>query len=156
MANLDWEVVGLRRLNRKLEEASDRAADLRPVWVGLDRRFTERHQEQFETEGSLTGGWPPLDPEYRRQKEAARGQRTTIMQKFGNLLKSMVNPFDPNAVHRARKQSYERGTALLYASAHQEGARNLPTREVLVFDDDDVAWLTSALGDHLMGPFQIV
>ena len=147
-------VVGGPRLRALVERAIDVAGDLTPVWVKVDRRFTQRHQQQFESDGALTGGWPALNADYLNWKSDARGVHTVygIMVLTGRLRRSLLNPFDPDAVHRMNAHSYERGTAAVsekgvpYPVLHQAGI-GVPKRETLVWDESDADFAADALAD---------
>lgn len=156
--SLNARLEGRRRVERTLAKARERTDDLRPVWAALDRRLTDRHEEQFDSGGRLTGGWKPLSPEYAARKaelatrEVSAGGLSIInriMQRSGRLKKTMVNPFEPAAVHRVRRMSFERGTTLPYALAHHEGRGRLPKREVLVWTREDRRWLVREIQDRV-------
>lgn len=147
---LDVDTEGLDRVGRHIGEASRDTGDLRPVWGKTVERWSDIHKKQFDTEGGLTGGWPPLDPAYRDRKRRTRGLRESIMQRTGRLMRTMVNPFDRSegAVLRMGKDHLEMGTSVEYAAAHQEGRGPLPRRRVLVWRGRDSEWLVERLGEH--------
>lgn len=144
--------VSTDEVERLLGQAAKAASDLRPVWALLDQRITDNTEDQFRTRGGLTGGWPPLNPNYRALKARTAGWRTSIMERSGRLLASLSNPFHPAAVHRVKKLEYERGTALPYAAAHQNPlGKHLPKREVMVWRRQDNQWLADTIRDRMLG-----
>lgn len=138
-AGMAFRLIGREALSRDLARGRRRAEDLRPAWPVIDAHITRREEEQWRTEGALTGGWPPLNPRYAARKRRTPGVREGLMERSGRLLEAMVNPFAPGGVHRAERDRYERGTSLPYAAVHQQPkpSNPLPKREVLVFTEAD-------------------
>lgn len=153
-------LLGSEELARTVSEAIGVLGDLRVVWPAVDRHFTERHQRQFETEGALTGGWPPLNTDYLAWKQAVRGVQTSTLVRTGRLRRSLLNPFDPSAFYESTPLSWERGTQAVsdkgapYPVFHQYGI-GVPKREPLVWDDSDnrfvVDEMRKAIGKALNG-----
>jgi hypothetical protein len=70
-------------------------AELKVVRDQMDYRFTRNEKRLFATEGA-TGGrkWPPLDPEYAKQKRRTHSNRK-IMQRSGKTRQQFVNKSNP-------------------------------------------------------------
>lgn len=155
---LETKLEGSDRVARHIQAAIHATGDLEPVWNQLEDRLNNIWLEQFESEGGLTGGWPPLQEETLKRKRATRGQRTTIMQRSGSLMRGLVNPFNRSdgAVSRMAEESYERGTSLPYAATHQDPPEGspVPQREFLVWRREDADWLVDKVGEHIAGHFE--
>lgn len=120
--------------DERFRRLRSRVTDLRPVFRGpIDKHVSSVFRRQFATEGGFGGRpWQRLKPETLAAKRRIRRERMGKLRRFNRLWGSLVK-VGPQSVRRIRAQSYERGTRIPYAAAHQTGVpkRNLPKRQVV-------------------------
>jgi phage gpG-like protein len=116
---IEVEVTGQKELTDAFNKLLQRAGDLRPFWPQVARVFWEAERKLFDASGA--GNWVPLSPAY-----AARKMRhypsAGILERSGDLRRSLVGPFSPGAVYLPQPDSLLLGTTVPYASIHHEGA----------------------------------
>ena len=124
------------RVERLLDKAQRRSKNLMPVWGDLNANVIQPEmQRRFRASGAAHGRrWTPLRPSTRRQRLTQRGgNRGGIARPLwdtGRLRGSWVKR-GPESVYSAKRLSFERGTSVPYAAAHQNGTARLPARPIV-------------------------
>jgi len=120
------DAVGtLRILNKK-------AANLRTPLTQIKNLMVADHARNFDTGGSLFGGWPGASSET---------QTSSLMRKTGQLRKELGSKTGPGKKVESRKGIARAGAGVFYARFHQAGAPagkrkgDLPKREVVGITD---------------------
>lgn len=135
---LELNVVGDQQVNRELLRFAHRAVDARPLWdrIILDLRALE--EEQFASQGArASGGWQPLaDSTIARKAAKGRQEPSRILVDSGDLLKSLTEHGDDNAVRVSENDEMRFGTRLSYAEFHQLG-HGVPQRRFLELTETD-------------------
>jgi phage gpG-like protein len=110
----------------------ERAADMRPVWEELRKRFLRLEQRQFSSEGSAGGErWSPLSPDYGAWK-MKHHPGAKILHLSGELEHSLtegpqINIMEPKyAIF---------GSAVEHGVYHQHGTERMPKRPPVVFPE---------------------
>lgn len=119
MFRFKLDVAGEVQLDRGISRFSDGVSDYRPIWPVIEDDFYAEEAAQFASEGAAGGEpWTPLSPEYAGWKEA-HYPGMPILQRTGDLQRSLTSPSDPNAVHVENRKSLVLGTRVPYAIFHQ-------------------------------------
>lgn len=131
------DIAGEIQMDRGIARFADGVTDYRPIWPVMADVFYEMEKRQFETEGEEGGrAWPALSPEYAGWKEAHYpGQ--PILQRTGDLVKSLTSQHDPNAVFVSKPKMLTLGSKLPYAIYHQSllPRKVLPRRPAIQFSE---------------------
>lgn len=122
---------------RELFEAIDKFIDVvndqrergwqKNVDIRLD--YQRRHMDS-----EFSGGWTPLDDEYRLRKIEAVGA-LPILQYSGDLNRSLTQEGATGYVREESAQTLRVGSSNPLARYHHFGAGRLPVREVIVITD---------------------
>ena len=122
MPTLDIRATGIRESGKGLDALGRAASDLTPFWFGLARDLANLAQER----------WP-------------------LRRRTGRLRKSLTWRGESLGVGGVFEPTPDRltfGSAVFYGRFHQEGARNVPRRELIHVDETRhraalAAWLVS-------------
>ena len=148
---IEIEIQGIERLGEAFASMADHVRDFRPrIWPPVNARFTEIMIEQFDSEGASgdSGPWLPLSPNYEVWKEKNYpGQ--PILELTGNLRRSFMGPFNPNAHYVETPDLLERGSTVPYAAYHQTGTSRMTARPPI----DLTPAQAESLRDAAMGAF---
>lgn len=109
-----------------LDEQKDRAKDLRPVFRKAEKRLQGSWLENFTTQGSLVGGWKPLDAQYGVWKSRNYPGAPTLVQS-GGLFRRLRN-LD---VREIKKTTATFGIKGEIAKFHQFGTWKMPERRII-------------------------
>ncbi len=138
MFRFKMDIAGEVQLDRGIARFADGVADYRPIWPVIEDEFYAEEKAQFQSEGEEGGErWTPLSPEYAGWK-AAHFPGMPILQRTGNLMRSLTSGNDPNSVKIEGRKSLTLGSALPYAIYHQSIApRNgaLPRRPEIMLTE---------------------
>ena len=116
-------------MDRGIARFADGLSDYRPVWPIIEDDFYAQVKDQFKTEGEEGGEkWAPLSPATAGYKEAHFPGKP-ILERTGDLMRSLTNPNDPNTVRIEERKSLTLGTRIPYAIYHQTGTRKMPARK---------------------------
>lgn len=135
MFRFSFEIAGEKQLDRALSGLT--LSNYEDAWPVVAEEFYELEREQFKSEGRKGGErWQELSPEYAGWK-AARYPGTQILERTGDLMKSLTSRSDANAVYNATPTSLSLGTKLKYAIYHQsnEPRTVLPRRPEVVMTE---------------------
>lgn len=131
------EIAGEVQLDRGIARFSDGVSDYRPIWPVIEDDFYAMEKDQFKTEG-VEGGdkWQPLSAEYGKWKETKYPGKP-ILQRTGDLVKSLTSGSDPNTVKIEARKTLTLGTKIPYAIYHQSpGPRTkLPRRPEIMLNE---------------------
>jgi phage gpG-like protein len=135
---INIEAFGVTELDRTIVRVSERAEDMRPVWVVLHKRFVEMERRQFSSQGISAGGWRPLTPATIARK-AQMGLDTQIMHATHRLRDSLTRTGHADHVYRPRKDEVFFGTRVPYAGPHQRprSSNPLPQRRLVAFTESE-------------------
>ncbi len=125
-------------MDRAISRFADAVEDYRPIWPVIADDFYALETAQFASEGDEGGiAWPALSPAYQEAKER-RYPGKPILQRTGELEKSLTSATDANAVHIAERKALTLGTRVPYAIYHQSTRprRRLPRRPEIVLTED--------------------
>jgi len=118
------EIAGQVQMDRGIARFSDGVADYRPIWPMVEEEFYAEIKLQFRSEGEEGGDkWAELTPEYAGWKEI-HYPGAPILQRTGDLVKSLTSSTDANAVLVEARKTLTLGSRLEYARYHQTGTRN--------------------------------
>lgn len=129
-----------------LEKVANRFGSPKPALEIIGETVTASVQRNFE-KGGRPDGWQALSEVTLAKK---KGGSTLVGKGFGGgLLGSIHHAADENAVYI--------GTDKIYGAIHQFGGKagrnkkvEIPQREFLVIQDEDVAEIDQLLGDFLL------
>ncbi len=122
------EVAGTVEMDRGIARFADGVSDYRPIWPVIEDDFYAQMKAQFASEGAEGGErWQPLSPEYAGWKQAHYPGKP-ILERTGNLLRSLTSGADPNAVKVEDPQALTLGSKIPYAIYHQTGTSKMPAR----------------------------
>lgn len=125
MTSVRFSFYGDVQLERTLLRFSDAAADMRPAWERLRRRFVAGQRRQFASEGGWgSGGWDPLSPRYASWK-ARMYPGKPILRRTDELYNSLTQGPAVN-VQEAHMAAF--GSDVDYGAHHQRGGERLPQR----------------------------
>lgn len=127
------EMFGETEMDRELLGFSERARNMRPVWSEIHQDFMDIERFQFESQGSLSGGWAPLKQSTINAKERA-GFDTRIMFRTGALFDSLTESGDENHVVHITADTLRIGSSVGYGVYHQSRAerKHLVRRPLVV------------------------
>ena len=137
--SVQFDILGVKQVNRSLMLSADAIKDLSPVWDDIYDDFLQRSGDVFSSEGNvgsksreLGGGswgpWAPLNPIYAAQK-LARGFGSKILVRTGRLRDSLTSRGSADAVFQPQPLRLAVGTKTPYAGYHQVGTAKMPRRE---------------------------
>ena len=95
----------------------------------LEQAFYQTEAQQFNTQGGLTGGWPPLKPRYQAWKDR-NYPGLPMMVLTGRLRNSLISR-SGETIFMADPQGLRIGTRVPYAMYHQFGTRTMQARPVV-------------------------
>jgi len=130
-------VAGEIQMDRGIERFADGLTDYRPIWGVIEDDFYAQVQAQFKSEGAAGGEkWQELSAEYAGWKEM-RYPGKPILERTGNLVKSLTSGSDPNAVKREERKTLTLGSAVSYAIYHQSplARKRLPRRPEIMLTE---------------------
>ena len=147
MTQVNFEVLGERQVSQMLSRTTDKAKDLGPFWVMVGGLLTEIVQEQFNTEGSRTGGWAPLSDRYASDKVRQFGNQP-ILVATGEMRESLLGGSGGIQRQQGNDQMVF-GTSVPYAVYHQAGTQRMPQRRILDMTEADRRTMMKLLQRHL-------
>lgn len=109
-----------------IDEQKKRAEDLRPVFRKAEKNLQASWIQNFTTQGSLVGGWKPLDAQYGAWKSKNYPGAPTLVQS-GGLFRRLRN-LD---VRQINKRSATFGIRGEIAKFHQFGTWKMPERRII-------------------------
>jgi hypothetical protein len=115
----------------KIKKAAERAADLRPVWSAIQKRFLQIEAQLFDSQGASgkNGRWIAYsaEPRYRRikQKILRRPVDNLVLRWIpkGRLERSLTDASDPNHLFIAEPTRLTIGTRVKYAERLAQGGK---------------------------------
>ncbi len=127
-------VPGFDAVEVKLTRFQEYLHDLRDFWRHyFAPAFYRQLERNYETEGSMVGGWAPLSPRYQAWKATAAPGRG-ILQFTGRLQRSLTWEGDQpgeGGIFIAERAYVVLGTSVPYSQYHQLEGSRLPRRSVL-------------------------
>jgi phage gpG-like protein len=136
--SLSFRVFGEDQIDRELAGIEHAAADMRPAFEELRRRFLTIERRQFATQGGYSGGWAPLSPRYRAWK-AQHYPGKTILRRTDALWRSLT---EGPAVAVLEPSYMVLGSDVAYGRFHQQGGGRLPRRRpVEIADAERREWV---------------
>jgi phage gpG-like protein len=124
-------------MDRGIARFADGVADYRPIWGVIADDFYALEHDQFRSEGKEGGeGWQELSPEYAGWKQAHFPGKP-ILERTGDLLRSLTSGKDPNAVRVEERKTLTLGSKVPYAIYHQSPLprRVLPRRPEIMLSE---------------------
>ena len=120
--------AGFDPLRVLLDRFGENISNPQPLFEAMADEFAKVQAANFGSGGGMHGYWQPLSPEYAAWKEANYpGQ--PILTRTGELRDEMSSrPFGVEVIDSKRMVV---GTALSYATFHQQGGGNLPQRRII-------------------------
>ncbi len=128
MIRFRLEIAGQVQMDRAIARFADGVTDYRPIWPVIEDDFYAQEKAQFQTEG-IEGGekWTELSAAYAGWKEVHFPGKP-ILQRTGDLERSLTNGNDPNAVKIEERKTLTLGSRVPYAIYHQRGTKRMPAR----------------------------
>jgi len=137
MIRFRLEIAGEVQMDRGIARFADWVADYRPLWPVIEDDFYAQEKAQFESQGEEGGEkWQELSPEYAGWKEAHYPGKP-ILQRTGDLVKSLTSGSDPNTVKIEARKTLTLGSKIPYAIYHQSTAprKVLPRRPEIMLTE---------------------
>lgn len=121
---------GFEPFSLVLDRFRDNVGDAQPAFEAMAKYQVEVvNKRQFNQQGTPeTGSWAPLSPPYARWKARVRPGRK-ILVFDGDLKKSMTVAGE--GIFEVTDFGFVVGTALDYATYHQNGTPSMPARRLL-------------------------
>src|SRR5579862_181317 len=136
MLRLSIEVAGQAGIERGIDRVTEGLADYRPLWRSIEDDFYGLEKEQFRTEGAAIGPrWTALSASYGKWKETHFPGRL-ILHRTGDLMHSLTDRQDPNAVCVEERETVTLGTSIPYAHFHQQGTAKMQARPLMAATAD--------------------
>ena len=124
------DILGSQRIVRRFERVALNSADLS---LGFRRAFSvleSRAEQQFDSEGAQTGGWPPLAPSTLARKTTGQ-----MLVETGRLRDSLTSSSSGDAIREVGAVEAAYGTRTPYAHFHHQGTSRMPRRPLLFADE---------------------
>jgi phage gpG-like protein len=131
------DIAGEVQMDRGIARFSDGVADYRPIWGVIAGDFHALEKRQFKTEGAEGGSkWQELSPIYAGWKQA-HYPGTRILQRTGDLERSLTEENDLNGVRIEARKTLTLGSKVPYAIYHQsiEPRKLLPRRPEIMLTE---------------------
>jgi phage gpG-like protein len=112
----------------RVEGMRERDDKFRPIFREMKEELQDYWKKNFLQNGSLVGGWAPLDKEYGAWK-SVHFPGAPPMVRSGELFNSIANLRGP--ANEMRDESARFGTSVKYAKFHQYGTSKMPKREII-------------------------
>lgn len=126
--------LGEVQLDRTLARFADNLEDARPVWEVLADRFARLERQQFAGEGTFSGGWAALSPDYAEAKARTHPGKP-ILERDGDLKRSLTRrPFGVEVLEPAFMVV---GSDVPYGEYHQAGTSRMPRRRPVEFPESE-------------------
>jgi phage gpG-like protein len=132
------DIAGEVQMDRGIARFSDGLTDYRPIWPIIEDDFYAQEKAQFATVGAEGGEqWKELSPAYADWKEAHYPGKP-ILQRTGDLVKSLTSGSDPNTVKIEERRTLTLGSKIPYAIYHQSPAprKVLPRRPEIMLTEE--------------------
>jgi phage gpG-like protein len=146
------EIAGEVQMDRGIARFSDGITDYRPIWPVIEDDFYAQEKAQFKSEGAEGGErWQELTPEYAGWK-AVRFPGRPILQRTGDLVKSLTSGNDPNAVRVRERKTLTLGSKIPYAIYHQspKPRKRLPRRPEIMLTEAFKRGVMHHMHDYLV------
>lgn len=121
---LVWEFFGEAQIARRLARVSIAARNVAPAWEVIAESFLAVERDQFDSQGSLSGGWAPLSEGYAAWK-ARHYPGKPILQRTGDLAASLTEGPEIRVIEASFMIL---GSAVPYGRYHQTGTPRMPRR----------------------------
>lgn len=143
---------GMAQAMQTLIGVAQRADDIRPAFVPIQRSVAQLMTFQFNSEGQFLLGhrWKELAPSTARKKAKA-GLDPRILWAKHDLRNSLTRKSDENNIFRVTKDSFIWGSELFYAEIHDEGSGKIPRRQIWYARPIDIWRWSGYIMDHIMG-----
>jgi len=144
---LSLEVEGEELLGRMFSRFGEGVSDFSPAFVLMREELYQIERQQFETQGSRSGGWASL-----AESTVKRKGFDTIMVASRRLFKSLTGSGGDNVADITPTQ-LTFGTKVPYGIYHQSPAPRvrLPRRPIIAFNDEDRKAMTKLMQRYLVG-----
>src|ERR1035438_1483669 len=135
MFRVRLEIAGEVQMDRGIARFADGLSDYSPIWPIIEDDFYAQEKSQFKSEGKEGGaGWQPLSGDtgerdekgkmvhsygYAQWKEAHYPGKP-ILERTGDLMRSLTEPNDPNAVRIEERKTLTLGTRIPYANPNRD------------------------------------
>lgn len=132
------DIAGEIQMDRGIARFADGVADYRPIWPVIEDDFYALEKDQFQTEGAEGGErWRELSAATAAWKEV-HFPGTRILERTGDLERSLTNPNDPNTVRVEERKTLTLGTRVPYAIYHQspKPRKRLPRRQEIQLTEE--------------------
>lgn len=118
----------LEQIHDRLDGMQERCDKFRPIFEGMREELQDAWKKNFLTNGSLVGGWAPLDKEYGAWK-SVHFPGAPPMVRTGRLFTSLSDLRGP--ANEIRDQHASFGVEGDVAKFHQYGTTKMPKREII-------------------------
>lgn len=164
---LDISVVGAEPIKLRLSRIAEKASDLSGAFELLYQSFCKIEEEQFEGEGTFSGGWAALSETYKQWKQA-HCERDKILQCSADLYRAMtgqsgdkIKRISPQEAVFGGKVTSKRGVDYGLALHGKDGkgftaggwakGKKVPARPVIALAKEHIAQWTRIIQAHVMG-----
>lgn len=141
----EFTAFGEKLVSREILRWGEHVADPVPVWESMFHDIARLETEQFDTEGTFSGGWAVL-ADSTVQAKALAGLDPRILHATLDLRKSLTEVGGPGNVHIAEPSFMVFGSDVPYGKYHQTGTTRMPRRRPVDF--------TSRIRQNLMKKLQ--
>lgn len=139
---IETNLIGDKELMLAFSKAQDIVKDFRPSFEKLEDPVFLAIRKRIDAQG-----YPPLSPEYAKQKAKRHGSKPILRatdRLYGSFAKGA-----PGNVARIEALKAEFGTSVPYGMFHQTGIGRMPKRPVIDFTAQDEAQFTKAFVEPL-------
>lgn len=123
------------KASRRFQVFGASVADLTDFWRDVYApKFLADIQENFDSEGEMVGGWPPLAPWYAKWKAETWGAHLNILElslRLRGSLQWIGRDIGPEGIFDPQPTYMVIGTSVPYARKHNEGIGNIPRRQFI-------------------------
>ena len=147
--------VDTKELNAYARRVARRQVNLRPVWGKVFDELADAHVRNFQTGGSLVGGWAPLTPRYFNEKFAQGYGRSTLVRE--GTLKDALTGFRGRGSETAQGLTSafwgidtSPSSPISYASFHQMGTRNMHERKIVFVPRNFARGVGNIAAEHII------
>jgi phage gpG-like protein len=147
---LTYEVEGIGKVEHDMLGMAERALEPRPILEAFAAELRQMEQDLFDAQGG--GKWPPL-----AASTIERKGHDTILVDSGALEKSLVDEHAEGHLEEIIGNELLFGTNLTsddgtyYPGLLRSGTKNMPARDPLIFQEQDLRRFSKAVQAWLVG-----
>lgn len=148
--DITFSVDGVDEVRQSFVTWGKAIEDLTPAWQAVADDVRADFMLNMIGEGSLfAGGWAPLAESTLTEKRRAGYGAMPILWRSGDLGESLVTAGAEGNVSIIGPDGVTLGTAIRYASFHQQGTTKMPARKIVGLTWQRKSGVVKRLGDYV-------